>query len=123
MKKIEIYDPALCCSTGVCGPEVDNALVRFAADVDSLKKNGGTVVRRNLGQDPLVFAENPLIKGLLARSGESALPVTLVEGEIALVGRYPTRSELFLYAGLTQVGESGSGTVSQKGCCDDSGCC
>lgn len=31
---IEIFEPALCCSTGVCGPEVDESLVRFAADVD-----------------------------------------------------------------------------------------
>jgi len=123
MKKIEVYDPALCCSTGVCGPDVDTALVRFAADVDSLKRSGGNIVRLNLGQDPLVFAENPLIKGLLARSGQSALPVILVEGEIALAGRYPTRSELFLYAGLSETGEAEVKTVSQKGCCDDSGCC
>ena len=23
MKKMVIYDPAMCCSTGVCGPSVD----------------------------------------------------------------------------------------------------
>jgi hypothetical protein len=123
MKKIEVYDPALCCSTGVCGPDVDTALVGFAADVDSLKKSGGDLVRLNLAQDPSAFAENPLVKGLLARSGQSALPVILVDGEIALVGRYPTRSELFSYAGLSGTGEGESKKISTKGCCDDSGCC
>ena len=123
MKKIEVFDPALCCSTGVCGPEVDTALVGFAADVDSLKRSGGNIVRLNLGQDPLSFAENPLVKGLLARSGQSALPVILVEGEIALAGRYPTRSELYLFAGLSEPSATESSKVSSKGCCDDSGCC
>ena len=123
MKKIEVYDPALCCSTGVCGPEVDMALVGFASDVESLKRSGGDIVRLNLGQDPLAFAENPLVKGLLARSGQSALPVILVEGEIALAGRYPTRSELFLFAGLDESTEAGTKKVASSGCCDDSGCC
>ena len=34
MKTIQIFDPALCCSTGVCGVEADQALISFAADVD-----------------------------------------------------------------------------------------
>ncbi len=123
MKKIEVYDPALCCSTGVCGPEVDTVLVGFAADVESLKRSGGDIVRLNLAQDPLAFAENPLVKGLLARSGQSALPVILVEGEIALAGRYPTRSELFLFAGFTESPEAGMKKVAPSGCCDDRGCC
>lgn len=123
MKKIEVYDPALCCSTGVCGPEVDIALVGFAADVDWLKRSGGNIVRLNLGQDPLAFAENPLVKGLLERSGQSALPIILVEGEIALAGRYPSRSELFLFSGLSEAYESEIKKVSPKGFCDDSGCC
>lgn len=34
MKTIQIFDPALCCSSGVCGPETDPALVAFAADFE-----------------------------------------------------------------------------------------
>ncbi|MEI6758670.1 MAG: arsenic metallochaperone ArsD family protein, partial [Chlorobium sp.] len=30
MKKIQVFDPALCCTTGVCGVDVDQALVTFA---------------------------------------------------------------------------------------------
>lgn len=40
MKKLEVFDPALCCSTGVCGTDIDQALVNFATDVDWLKKQG-----------------------------------------------------------------------------------
>lgn len=38
MKKIEIFDPAMCCSTGVCGPSVNPELIRVAAVVENLKK-------------------------------------------------------------------------------------
>jgi hypothetical protein len=94
MKKIQVFDPALCCSSGVCGVEVDQALVSFAADVAWAQQNGALVERFNLAQQPMVFAEQTVVKGLLERSGESALPVTLVDGELALAGRYPTRDEL-----------------------------
>ncbi|MDH3390414.1 MAG: arsenic metallochaperone ArsD family protein, partial [Desulfobulbaceae bacterium] len=33
MSGIEIYDPPMCCPTGVCGPNVDPELVQFAADL------------------------------------------------------------------------------------------
>lgn len=102
---------------------MDTVLLGFAADVESLKRSGADVVRLNLAQDPLAFAENSLVKGLLARSGQSALPVILVEGEIALAGRYPTRSELFLFAGLSESSEAGIRKIASEGCCDDRGCC
>ncbi len=28
MSVIEIFDPAMCCSTGVCGPSIDTELMR-----------------------------------------------------------------------------------------------
>ena len=81
MKTIQIFDPALCCSTGVCGVEVDQALVSFAADVDWAKQNGARIERFNLAQQPMAFAENPTVKGFLERSGQEALPVILVDGD------------------------------------------
>ncbi len=42
MKTLQVFDPALCCSTGVCGVEVDQALVGFAADVDWAKQTRRT---------------------------------------------------------------------------------
>ena len=75
MKTIQIFDPALCCSTGVCGVDVDQALVSFSADVDWAKQNGARIERFNLAQQPVAFAENPIVKGFLERSGQELAAV------------------------------------------------
>ncbi len=118
MAKIQIFDPALCCSTGVCGTEVDQALVDFSANVDWLKRAGGQIERFNLAQQPMAFVENVIAKAFLERSGAEALPLVLVDGEIALAGRYPTRRELARFAGVTEPDVSASGCgCSGKSCC------
>ena len=99
MKTIQVFDPALCCSTGVCGVDVDQALVSFSADAAWAKLNGAKIERFNLAQQPMAFAENTVVKGFLERSGQEALPLVLVNGEVALAGRYPNRVELARWAG------------------------
>lgn len=99
MKRIQVFDPALCCSSGVCGVEVDQKLVTFGSDVDWAKQNGALIERFNLAQQPLAFADNAVVKGLLERTGQDVLPVTLVDGELALAGRYPSRDELTRWTG------------------------
>ena len=69
MKKITVYDPAQCCSTGVCGTEVDPKLVQFASDLAGLKKQGVSVERFNLSQQPAAFAANAVVKSALATQG------------------------------------------------------
>ena len=59
MKPIEIFDPAMCCNTGVCGPSVDPELARFAGDLSFLKENGASVRRYNLSQEAMAFAKTP----------------------------------------------------------------
>lgn len=120
MKNIQIFDPALCCSSGVCGVDVDQALVGFAADVDWAQQNGARIERFNLAQQPMAFVEQAAVKGLLERSGESALPVTLVDGDVALAGRYPTRDELAHWAGLTV---PVAPAAAAGGCCSGGRCC
>lgn len=94
MPVIEIYDPALCCSTGVCGPSVDPELSRMAADLDRLKKQGVEVRRYNLAQEINAFAANATIKGLLESEGPEVLPVTLVDGQVVKKKKYPSSAEL-----------------------------
>ena len=118
MTSIQVFDPALCCSTGVCGVEVDQQLVGFSADVDWAKQNGAQIERFNLAQQPMAFAENPLVKAFLERSGAEALPLILVDGEVALAGRYPNRAELSRWTGVVQVEEK-----PQSGCCSGSSSC
>jgi hypothetical protein len=105
MTTIAVFDPALCCSTGVCGIDVDQALVAFSADVDWARQKGAHIERFNLGQQPVAFAENAMVKAFLARSGAEALPLTLVDGEVAMAGRYPSRADLARWAGLQGVTE------------------
>lgn len=100
MKKLQIFDPALCCSTGICGAEVDQALVDFSADVDWLKQMGGHVERFNLAQQPMAFAENATVKKFLETSGQEGLPLILLDGAIVLSERYPSRNELSGWLGI-----------------------
>ena len=120
MGNLLIFDPALCCSTGVCGTDVDQALVNFSADVDWLKRSGGKIERFNLAQQPMAFVENPVAKSFLERSGAESLPLVLLDGEIALAGRYPTRRELARFAGVP---ETTSETAASGSCCSDNKCC
>lgn len=96
--QIEVFDPAMCCSTGVCGPSVDPALAKFAADLDWLTSTGATVRRFNLGQEPVAFAENEQVRALLSETGEAALPVIFADGELRATGRFPVREELAAWA-------------------------
>jgi hypothetical protein len=118
MAKIEVFDPALCCSTGVCGAEVDQTLVDFSADVEWLKSSGGSIERFNLAQQPMAFVDNAVAKAFLTRSGAEGLPLVLVDGEIALAGRYPTRKELARLAGVPESAvEAVVAACSGKSCC------
>jgi hypothetical protein len=120
MKQLQVFDPALCCSSGVCGVEVDQALVAFAADVAWAKQSGAQIERFNLAQQPMAFADNAIVKGLLQRSGEGALPVTLIEGELALAGRYPSRDELARWVGIEL---ALAVPVAAGSCCSGGRCC
>ena len=94
MKRLDVYDPAMCCSTGVCGPTVDPVLVRFGADVKWLQEHGVDVHRYNLSQNPAAFVENEIVKQALTEKGEAALPLLLVDGHEIASGEYPERSRL-----------------------------
>jgi hypothetical protein len=100
MSKVEIFDPALCCSTGVCGPSVDPELVRVATAIFLLEKKGYNIKRYNLGFEPAIFVEKQEINTILHKKGPDSLPVTLVEGKIAKIGTYPTNEEFAEWFGV-----------------------
>ena len=115
---VQLFDPAMCCSTGVCGQEVDQELVRVAADVAWARGQGAVIERLNLAQQPLQFAENAVVKDLLDRAGRDALPVTLVNGQVALAGRYPSREQLARWGGVAKEDPAVAGS-----CCSGGRCC
>lgn len=100
MITVEVFDPPMCCSTGVCGPNVDPALARFSADLHWLSNQGIHVERYNLSQQPQHFVANALVKATLTQEGDKCLPLILVNGRIASQGGYPLREELAKLSGL-----------------------
>jgi len=100
MIKIEVFDPPLCCSTGVCGPEPDARLAHFAADLNWLKTQGVEVRRYNLAQEPAAFTANPQVREIVEMTGGDGLPVVTVDGRVVSQGTYPSRERLRELAGL-----------------------
>jgi len=128
MPSIHVYEPALCCNTGVCGPDPAQELVTFTADLAYVKSQGGDAVRHNLASDVQAFAASEAVRGFLQTAGSEGLPLVLVDGVTVLTGRYPTRTELLRWAGLETGPEPTGGLpVVSIGCCGSSagtsGCC
>jgi hypothetical protein len=116
---VQVYDPAMCCPTGLCGPGVDPALLAVSRDLRWLESQGVRVDRFGLSQTPDAFVSNPKITGLMQAFGDRALPATLVNGEVLTFGKYPTRDE------LTQaLAQSPTAAPATDSCCTPgSGCC
>lgn len=93
MKKMIIFDPAMCCSTGICGPVVNPELLRVATVINKLKNKDIIVERYNLTTDPQAFVDNNIINQLLNSDGVEILPVTIVDGEVVKTKQYPTNEE------------------------------
>ena len=100
MNRVEVFDPPMCCSTGVCGPSIDPALVRFAADLHWLANQRIAVERYNLAQQPQAFAANEVVKTALKQYGNECLPLILLNGAVISKSCYPTRDELARLAGV-----------------------
>lgn len=123
MNPIEIFDPAMCCSTGVCGPAVDPELARFAGDLAFVEQQGASVRRYNLAQEPLAFAHNAVVAKALQDGGPECLPLVLVGGEVRAMGAYPTRDKLLRWAEVVTTGTEPP-AVKTGGCgCGPQGCC
>jgi len=132
--KIQIYDPPMCCSTGICGPGVDPVLVEFTADIDWLKRQGIEVERYNLSQQTQAFVSNSTVTDALNKHGNECLPLILIDGKIVAQGAYPSRQSLASLAGVEspKIGlkvtiEPSAGSACCSGpapkedaCCDES---
>lgn len=119
---VRVFDPALCCSTGVCGPTVDPDLARFAADLDWLRSQGVAVERFNLSQEPGAFVEAP-VKTALEQLGEAALPLVQVGGATVATGHYPSREVLAKLAGVPVQATSCCGPKSTESDGGAAPCC
>ena len=98
--KLEIYDPAMCCSSGLCGPALDPVLVKMNDAVMALKKQDVEVARYNLAQQPKSFMDNKQVAELLHKNGKKILPIIIVNGEVFRTGEYPAYEDLCKALGI-----------------------
>ncbi len=105
--QIDVYDPEMCCSTGVCGPSPDPELIRVNTLLNRLRTEGHTVNRYMLSRNPLAFSSNRDVYKALLDKGVKALPIVCVDGRVVGAGAYPADEHLI-----------GAGSVAalQPGC-------
>ncbi len=94
--RIEIFDPPMCCPSGLCGPTVDPALLDINEAILNLRKefNGMIVIERYLlTQQGAKFMQTPEVLRLLKMHGVEILPVTTINGEVVKQQAYPSHEE------------------------------
>jgi len=99
MEKSEliVYEGAMCCSTGVFGPEPNQKLIAFNEALKRLQNEYGaklTIARASLAFNSLIFVTHQEIAKLVRENGQSVLPITTMNGEIIAGQKYPTYEEL-----------------------------
>lgn len=123
MKKMVIFDPAMCCSTGVCGPSVDNELLRVSTVINRLKNKGILVERHNLTNNPQAFVDNKEINNMLSKDGVDVLPVTMVDGKVVKTKAYPSDEEFCKLLHIPSDYLKAVIRKPSKGCGCKGGCC
>lgn len=117
---IRVFDPPMCCGTGVCGPSVDPDLARFAADLDWIQQQGVAVERFNLAQQPGAFVAQGAVKEALTARGNECLPLVMVDERVAVEGAYPSRETLAALAGVVVRKLEVAPASAGSGCCGPS---
>lgn len=119
MNKLEIFEPAMCCSTGLCGVNVDNELLRVATTIDTLKKKGASIERYNLSNAPKMFVTNKVVNEHINKFGTKTLPIIILNGEIVKTSAYPTSEEFEKWFDIKL--DNNNRNSNSCGCND--GCC
>ena len=101
MTTLQVFDKPLCCSSGVCGPDVDPALVAFSADLQWLDQQGVQVQRINPAHQPSLFVASELVRGELKKHGNGCLPLIVVNNAVVSRSVLPNRSQLASWTGIT----------------------
>ena len=122
MSTIKVFDPPMCCSSGVCGPDPDIALARFAADLQWLQGRGVDVQRFTLSQQPEKFTADAAVMRAVSARGTGALPIVMVNDQIVAERQYPSRERLAAMLGMTV--EAAASSPKAGGCgCQPGTCC
>ncbi|OJX47429.1 MAG: hypothetical protein BGO78_16845 [Chloroflexi bacterium 44-23] len=91
---IEIFDPPMCCSTGLCGPTLDQTLLDVGEMIVELQNEGYRVERYQMTSHPQAFLSNAEVMRLVREKQLEILPIVIAKGKIITTGRYPTLTEI-----------------------------
>lgn len=103
--RVEIFDPPMCCSTGLCGPTIAPDLLDVNEMILKLRGQGVTVERYQMTQHPQAFLNNADVYRLVRERQAAALPITVINGQVIKTGAYPAMAEVqaALDAGLLSI--------------------
>ena len=91
---VEFFDPPMCCSTGLCGPTIDQTLLDMNEKIQTLQRENLRVERYQMTSHPNAFLGNAEVMKLVREKEMTALPITIVRGKVIKVGAYPTSDEI-----------------------------
>lgn len=91
---VELFDPPMCCPTGLCGPTLDQTLLDLNEMILALQSEGINVQRYQMASNPQAFLNNPEVMRLVQEKQMDALPITAVKGKVIKSGEYPTLTEI-----------------------------
>lgn len=91
---VEIFDPPMCCPTGLCGPSLDQTLLDVSEMLAALQAEGVRLERYQMSSNPQAFLNNPEVMSLVREREMAALPITIVRGHMIKAGAYPTQAEV-----------------------------
>ncbi len=92
--EVELFDPPMCCPTGVCGPTIDQTLLDVNEMILALQAQGLRVARYQMTSHPNAFLNNAEVMKLVREKQMEALPITVVAGKLIKSGAYPTLTEV-----------------------------
>jgi hypothetical protein len=91
---VEIFDPPMCCPTGMCGPTIDQTLLDLDEMLRGIQSRGVSVVRYQMSSHPNAFLANAEVMKIVRDRQMAALPIAVVHGKVIKVGSYPTLAEI-----------------------------
>lgn len=91
---VELFDPPMCCPTGLCGPALDQMLLDVSEMVMALQRENRRVERYQMTSHPSAFLSNAEVMKLVREKQMAALPITVIHGKVIKVGAYPSADEI-----------------------------
>ena len=91
---VEIFEPPMCCPTGLCGPVQDQTLLDLLETVRSLESSGVKIARYQPNTNPTAFTNHAEVMAAVRARSTAALPITVVNGRVVKSGAYASLEEI-----------------------------